>query len=356
MRRKNTNFGGLIPAHCAMHNLDELITVLAMPQRIVILPHLKPDADALGSALALDRLFRKLGHESVVISPTDYPAFLDWMPDSERVVVFGEDTRRAVRSLIEEATLLFCVDFGELKRLEEISPMIANSEAQIVLIDHHLGKADFAHFELWDTTAAATCELVYDFIGLMGHEALLDVEMASCIYAGIMTDTGQFKFPSTTAKVHRIAAALHDIGLDTARIHRLIYDNNSIGRLKMLGYFLNDKLVVLEPLKTAYFAVAEQELARFNPQTGDTEGFVNYALSAQGINLAALFNEKNGVVKVSFRSVGSFNVAEFAARHFNGGGHRNAAGGRLDGYTAAQAATYFESLLAQYQTAIVNSQ
>lgn len=312
----------------AMHQQESLLQLLLSNQQVVIFPHRKPDADALGSALALSAYLRKLGNQTTVISPTDYPRFLEWMPGNHEVLNYEAQTEQATKA-VAQATLFFCVDFSAISRIDDLGKIVKENGSPIALIDHHLGKEDFAAFELWDPKAAATAELVFDFIHLNGHAHLIDDQIAQCLYAGIMTDTGSFKYPSTSGKIHRIIAELKDNGLDSSRLHRLIYDTNTEDRLRFLGYALSEKLTVLPALQTAYFAITAQEQQRFRNQTGDTEGLVNYGLSIEGVAIAALFVEKKDHVKMSFRSVGDFNVAELANRYFGGGGHKNAAGGIL---------------------------
>lgn len=338
-----------------MQNLAALKTLLSTPQNIVILPHRKPDADALGSCLAVWNLMKQLGHRATVVSPTDYPQFLYWMHGHEEVVVLEEKSTEKVEAIVAKADIIFCLDFSGLSRIEKLEKTVeqALGKAKFVLIDHHRGKEDFADFELWDITASSTCELVYDFIELLGHENLVNEEIGECLYAGIMTDTGSFKYPSTTGKTHRITANLMDLGINASRIHRLIFDTNSLDRLRFLGYVLNEKLVVHPQYHTAYFALSKKELREFNSKTGDTEGIVNYALSLENVILAALFIEKEeGGTKMSFRSAGDFSVANLARDHFNGGGHMNAAGGSVE-ITLTETVDKFEGLLPKYQASLV---
>lgn len=331
-----------------MLKLAELKSFLSSPKKVVVIPHRKPDADALGSCLALCLYLKKKGHDATVVSPTDYPEFLNWMPGHENVVVFPEKEDLTKR-LFEEADILFCLDFSGINRVEDLEPFLLNASQPIVVIDHHQGKEDFATYELWDTKAAATAELVYDFIHLMDDGSLMDVPIAENIYAGIMTDTGSFKFPSTSSKIHRIVADLKDLGIDSARIHHLVYDTSSEDRLRFLGFALSEKLVILHKYHAAFFAISSDELERFSSRTGDTEGLVNYALSIKGISIAALFTErKMGGVKMSFRSIGDFSVAEIASKYFGGGGHKNAAGGMLPDKNLDQVVALFKEVLQKY--------
>jgi bifunctional oligoribonuclease and PAP phosphatase NrnA len=310
---------------------EEVRQLLSSPQKIVITTHYKPDADALGSSLAMYNYLVKKGHDVIVVTPSDYPWFLNWMTGNEKVLVFDPEKERSrlnATKVFEQADVVFCLDFSVIDRVQDLKDILASAPGIKILLDHHLEPQHFAKYELWDTKAAATAELVYDFILMMGDESLLDVQIAECIYAGIMTDTGSFRFSSTSAKVHLIIAELIKIGVDNFKIHSLVYDNNSEDRLRFTGYALSEKLRIMRKQKTAYFAISKEELTKFHSKTGDTEGLVNYALSIEGINFAALIIERPDSVKLSFRSRGDFSVNEFSRKYFEGGGHRNAAGGK----------------------------
>jgi phosphoesterase RecJ-like protein len=327
-----------------MKSLDELKELLKTNQSIVILPHTKPDADALGSCLALASVLKKNGHSVDVISPTDYPRFLNWIAGQKAVIRLDENSKERIESKISDANLIFCLDFCNLKRIDSVGPMVASSKAKKVLIDHHIGKEDFADFELWSTKASSTAELIYDFIYKMSFEEYLDKDISEAIYAGMMTDTGSFRFPATSKKVHLIIAELMDQHIDHSKIHRLIYDNNRIEKIKFLGYSLSEKLNYLKEYNTAYICLTQEELNRFDYRTGDSEGLVNYALSLKNVVFAALIIEKDGMVKFSFRSIGDFDVNEYAKKYFNGGGHKNAAGGRHDGSPQEAEQKFLDSL------------
>lgn len=313
-----------------LKSLNQLKSILDNPIKIVVIPHTKPDADALGSCLALSGILQSRGHMVNVISPTDYPEFLNWMHGQSDVIQFNDSNSSEINQLISESDLIFCLDFCSLKRIEKLGPMVQASTAQKVLIDHHIGKEDFADFELWATKASSTAELIYDFLGIMDYMDDLNTELSECIYAGMMTDTGSFRFPSTSKKVHHIVGDLMDRNIDHSKIHRLVYDNNRLEKLKFLGYALSEKLVLKEDFKSAYIVLSQEELDRFSYETGDSEGLVNYALSLRGVVFAALIIQKDGAVKFSFRSVGDFDVNQYARALFKGGGHKNAAGGKLD--------------------------
>jgi phosphoesterase RecJ-like protein len=332
-----------------MYQLDEITRLLSTPKRIVILPHSKPDADALGSCLALSAFLQKFAHTVTVISPTEYPVFLSWMPGNDNVINYEQVGDEGVENYFKTAEIIFCLDFSALNRIEEIAHFFKKITAKIILIDHHLGKEDFADFEIWDTRAAATAELIYDFIQLIDADFLIDENIGECIYAGIMTDTGSFRHPSTTAHVHQIAAQLINKGVDTNKVHRLIFDNNTESRLKFIGYALCNKLVVMREYQAAYFTITQDELRQYKTVTGDTEGLVNYALSIEGINVAVLFKEdRDESIRMSFRSSGDISVRDMAAKYFNGGGHKNASGGKLQNKTIDESVALFRSVIGEF--------
>ena len=345
------------PAHVGingMNNIDALQALLSVSgKKIVITTHHKPDADALGSSLALYWYLKKKGHSPVVISPTDYPGFLHWMSGQEGVVIFNEGKEKESEELIKNADMIFCLDFSALCRINEVGNLVRKAKAVKVLIDHHLDKEEFADLEFCDIKAAATAELVYELVDALGDEAYIDECIGACLYAGIMTDTGSFKYPSTSPKTHRICARLMEKGVDTAFVHRSIFDTNSENRIKFLGYTLSEKLNVLHEYRTAYIALTKEDLKRFDSKTGDTEGLVNYALSIEGVVFAAIIIDRSETVKLSFRSVGDFSVNEFAARHFEGGGHKNAAGGKSD-LGLSKTIEKFTALLPEYRDRIVH--
>lgn len=331
-----------------MQNLKAFKELIKTPKKVVITTHHKPDADALGSSLAMASYLKQKGHAATVISPTDYPEFLAWMDGNDDVLIFSEGNQKKAATLVAEADIIFCLDFSSLHRIDELGRMVEQSAAKKVLIDHHLAPDSFADFSYWSTKAAATAELVYDLICKLGEKNLITKEIAESLYAGIMTDTGSFKHSNTTENVFRISGELIALGADTAKVSKLIYDNNSINRIKLIGFALNERLIVLPKLSTAYFAISAEDLKRFHSKTGDTEGLVNYALSITGIKFAALLTEREDGIRISFRSIGDFSVNEFAQQHFQGGGHKNAAGGKSN-ETLKVTVEKFESLLQDYK-------
>lgn len=310
-----------------MKPIQSLFTQLTTPKKIVVTTHPNPDADALGSSLGLMHFLEGLGHTVTVVTPTDYPDFLEWMPGNDTVLAYSESLHDTIQQKISQADYIFCLDFSSTHRLKKLEPMILEATAEKVLIDHHLNPEEFAQYQLWSTAAAATAELIYDFILMMDRRSDITPEIANCLYAGIMTDTGSFKHPSTTAKVHTIVADLIELGANINYVSREIYDTNSLSKLRFLGYALSEKLVVKNDLQVAYIVVSRDDFERFNLKSGDTEGIVNYALSIKGIVMATIIIEREEEVKLSFRSVGNYSVNTFANEYFNGGGHKNASGG-----------------------------
>lgn len=311
-----------------MNNIKEIQPLLkaAKSPKIVITTHHKPDADALGSSLGLYNYLLKIGIEANVVTPTDYGEFLKWMPGENTVINF-EEKENYSQTLVEEADFIFCLDFNALKRINKLGNLVSISKAEKVLIDHHLEPEGFEQFRLWTTKASSTCELIFWFIELMGDVNLIDEDIASCLYAGIMTDTASFKHGSTTATTHRVAATLIEKGAKSNKIFEAIYDNYSESRTRFIGFCLNEKLQILPEFHTALIVVTAEELKKFKIITGDSEGLVNYGLSITGIKFSVLIIDRTVARKMSFRSKDNFPANEFARKYFNGGGHFNAAGG-----------------------------
>lgn len=331
-----------------MQDLLALKKVLQEPKKVVITTHHKPDADALGSSLGLAGYLKKKGHSVTVITPTDYPSFLSWMPGNDEVIVFNEGNEQKSAALVEQADLIFCLDFSALGRINELGDLVRASPAEKVLIDHHLEPEDFAKYTFWSTDASSTAELAFQLVVDMGDRHLIDKDVAEALYAGIMTDTGSFKHPSTTDHTHQVVAELIKLGADVHRVSKLVYDTNTIDKLRFVGYALSEKLQFLPEYNTAYFAITAEELKQFKSRTGDTEGLVNYALSIEGVVLAALIIDRTEAVKISFRSIGSFSVNTFARENFQGGGHKNAAGGKSD-LSLEETVEKFLKLLPKYK-------
>ncbi len=310
-----------------MLTLNILKEKLAQKQKIIVTTHYKPDGDAMGSSLGLYYWLSGQGHEVQIIVPSDYPSFLFWMPGQKNVIVYTEQVALSDQ-LIEDADMIFCLDFNALSRVHDMENPVRKSNAIKVMIDHHLSPEGFDDIRHWDSSAAATAQLVYDFIATqMDDRVSITADIATCLYTGIMTDTGSFRFQSTTAQVHLIAADLISLGAQNWKIHEQVFNSSTESRLKFLGFCLLNRLEVISEYNTALFAISKQDLKQFKITTGDTEGLVNYALSVSGIRLAALIIDRSEIIKLSLRSIGDFPCNEICSKYFNGGGHRNAAGG-----------------------------
>lgn len=318
---------------------------------IIITTHHKPDGDAMGSSLALYAYLNVLKHNVTVITPTDYPEFLSWLPGNSEVVIY-EGNEQVCEDLTHNSDFIFCLDFNDLKRVNEFEKVIEESSAKKIMIDHHREPAGFDDFRFWTHEASSTCELIYMFIQKSQDLELITPDIADCIYTGMMTDTGSFRYRGTSSDTHRIVADLIDKGANNSAIHENVYDSNSITKLKMMGYILYEKIEILEEFNTALIYLTREELSRFNIKTGDTEGFVNFGLGIKGINLSVLIIDRTKLVKMSFRSKGEFSCNEFAKRHFEGGGHKNAAGG--SSYLSLNATVdKFRSVLKDYKEQLV---
>ena len=313
-----------------MQSVSHFYNELNTPKKIVITTHQKPDGDAMGSSLGLYNFLISLGHSVQFISPTNWAGFLKWMPGANQVIDFELSKEVAIK-YIQEAEILFCLDFNVLHRTKNMEPVLAPLTCIKVLIDHHQQpQEDYFSYGISDTTKSSTCEMVYDFIVESGHANKLDTQIAQCLYTGVMTDTGSFRFPATSASVHYMVAKLKETGFNHTLVHENIYDSFLENRLRFIGHVLLNKMEVLYEYNTAIMSIPKNDLLRFHIKTGDTEGLVNYLLTIQGIRFAALVIDRDEERKWSFRSKGDFDVNTFARTHFEGGGHFNAAGGRTD--------------------------
>jgi phosphoesterase RecJ-like protein len=313
-----------------MKNLEVFKSLISQPKRVVITTHFKPDADALGSSLGLAGFLRKKNHQVSVVTPSDYPDFLAWMPGNSSVLALSNQhpaNEQKAAALIQHAEIIFCLDFSSLGRINSLGEMIKKSGAKKVLIDHHLEPEAFADFEQWNTASASTAGLIFELIEELGEKDLIDKDIATCLYSGVMTDTGGFRHNNTRQREFLIASELVRHGADPHKIAQQIYDTNSLERLRLTGYVLSQKLVVLPEYRTAYMTLSQEELKNYGAQTGDTEGLVNYGLSIKGVTMSVLMYDRKEEIKLSFRSLGDFSVNELARKHFEGGGHRNASGG-----------------------------
>jgi len=307
--------------------MKDLKALISNKQDIVITTHVNPDGDAIGSSLALYNYLNKMGHKVNIIAPNDFPDFLKWMHNVDKIINFSNSKEESA-DLIDKASVIFCLDFNNLDRINNLGDLISLSNASKVLIDHHLEPDNFYDYKIHDIKASATAELIYDFLSYVDPE-LIDKNIAEALYTGILTDTGSFKF-SITSKVHKVIANLLDKGVDTDYVNNKIYDSNSFNKIKLIGYALSEKLELASNGNVAYIVLSRKELLDHNFKKGDTEGLVNYALSIENVNMAVLIIETKERIKFSFRSIGKFSVNEFARKHFDGGGHKNAAGGSIE--------------------------
>jgi len=320
--------------------------LLATPKKIAIIPHRSPDGDAMGSTLGLYHFLLKLNHNPVVISPNEFPNFLAWLPGSETVLIYENDKENCA-IILNEAELVFTLDFNALHRTGEMEQVLNKLSAPMIMIDHHQKPDIYATVTYSDTSIGSTCEMIYNMITYLDKKEMLDKTIATCIYTGITTDTGSFRFSSITSTTHRIVADLIDLGINNSAIHNLLFDDNSANRLQLLGRALQN-IKVFPEYKTSYITLSQKELDEFQYQKGDTEGIVNYGLSIKGIHFTAIFIEHRdeNIIKISLRSQGNFDVNQFAREHFNGGGHINAAGGKS--YESMKATTNkFEELISK---------
>ncbi|MBL0135797.1 MAG: bifunctional oligoribonuclease/PAP phosphatase NrnA [Chitinophagaceae bacterium] len=332
-----------------MKQIQELYPQLATPRKVVITTHQKPDADAMGSSLALYHFLSQFGHEITVISPTNWAGWLNWMPGVDTVVDY-ELNKEKTAGLLAEADWLFCLDFNIFHRTKNLAPLLAAATCTKILIDHHQ-EPDSVNFQygISDTAKSSTCEMIFDFISNSGNEDKIDIRIADCLYAGVMADTGSFRFPSAHAGVHRMVAVLKEKGLQHTKVHENIYDNFLENRLRFIGHILMNRMDVNYEYNTALISISKKDLLRYHIRTGDTEGLVNYPLSIQGIKMAALVIDRDEERKWSFRSKGDFDVNTFARKHFEGGGHYNAAGGRSS-ESLDDTVSNFKKVIKEYKT------
>ncbi|MBU1718162.1 MAG: bifunctional oligoribonuclease/PAP phosphatase NrnA [Bacteroidetes bacterium] len=308
---------------------EEIKERIGNARHICIIPHVNPDGDAIGSVLGLHHLMQKLGKSSVVVSPNNFPEFLEWMPGASEILIHSAN-KEAAENAIQPADLIFLLDFNSPSRIDQLAPLITEHQAFKVLIDHHLDPKDFCDIMISDTSVSSASELLYQLIVGMGYEDLINADSATGIYVGIMTDTGSYSY-SITPECHRITASLLEKGIDAIQIHNAVYDTYSESRMRLLGFCLSERMIVDYEKCLALIYLRKDDLRRFKYQPGDTEGVVNYALSIKGVMMAGIFIERKDYIKVSFRSKGNLPVNTIAHDYFQGGGHLNASGGSYNG-------------------------
>lgn len=297
-------------------------------QPIVVVPHSNPDGDAIGSAYGLAVVLKNAGHDVKIVSPNDYPGFLSWLNGDVEILNY-QKMKKTSDYYLRKCGIMFCVDFNDINRTDELEDAIKTFEGKTIMVDHHPYPTDFFHYSVSEPEYSSSAELVYDFVVSLGLERYLNHEAAEALYTGIMTDTGSFSHNTSRPNLYKVLSALMTYGIDTESIHGRVYHNFSVDRLRLMGYCLHEKMVVLPEYKTGFISLSREELKKYNFVPGDTEGFVNIPLSINQIVFSALFIEKDGYVKASFRSKGNFPANAFSSAHFNGGGHLNAAGGEI---------------------------
>lgn len=308
-----------------MENKKDLKKILSVPKDIVITTHRNPDGDAIGSSLGLYHYLNKLGHTVRIIAPSEYPPFLSWLKESEKIIIYDIEPEVS-KKYLERADIIFCLDFNSLERIDKMGEIIQPLSSTKVMIDHHLYPEPFADFMLSDPTASSTCELVYDFMELLDEIDKLDIIIGECLFTGILTDTGSFKY-ATSAKLFKIVGELLLVGVDDYYIQDLIFNSLDEKHLRLLGHVLNNRLEILEEFQTGIITLSKEDYETFDIKRGDTEGLVNYVLKLKNVKVAAFIHEQPTITKISLRSKGDFSVQKIASEHFRGGGHKNASGG-----------------------------
>jgi phosphoesterase RecJ-like protein len=324
---------------------------LSSPKQIAIVVHYNPDGDAIGASLALMMFLQQKKHTVCVLSPNTYPDFLEWMPGIDTMIKATENLSLCEKS-IQAADMVFCLDFNSFGRAGGLlQPLLEQSKATKVLIDHHIDPDVEAFDFVYSLTGqtSSTCELMYDFIvRIMDEKEYMNRKIAECLYVGMITDTGSLSYSCNNVSTYQILSQLFNYGIDGEDIHRRVYDNYSESRMRLLGYSLSERLVVMKEFATSFIYLSKEDLDKFDYKQGDIEGIVNYGLSMKHVRFTALFSERDDRIRISFRSKGDFNVNDFARDHFNGGGHKNASGG--NSYTTMEETIrYFKSLLNQYK-------
>jgi len=331
--------------------IDKIKRFLSEKRKIVIIPHKNPDGDAIGASTGLKYYLDHFNHNVEIISPNQFPDFLKWMDPNNVIKIFDEDEKCAQK--IIDAELIFTLDFNNLVRISAMKDHVKKSNAKLVMIDHHENPADYADFMYSEPNMSSTCEMIYHFIEKMGDIDKIDKNISRSLYAGIMTDTGSFKFPSTTELTHQVISNLLKTGISHSDIHNHIYDNNKFERVQLLSYSLS-KIKVVENLNTCFISLSRKELDKYKYEKGDTEGIVNYGLSIKNIKFAVIFMEdfNENIIKISLRSRGDFDVNEFSKNIFGGGGHKNAAGA-ISKRSLEDTINYFLESLKSYEKLLI---
>jgi len=304
---------------------EAIQNLFAVPKKVAIVSHRNPDGDAVGSSLALYFLLNKLKNESSILLPSAIPDFFEWMPGSSHFLI-GDLQPEQVERKIKEAEVIFCLDFNQLDRIDKIGEWVGESEAVKILIDHHLNPGDFCDYVYSDTRASSTCQLILEWIQKMEWSHFIDSDIATCLYVGILTDTGNFRY-NINPTLFRITATLLEYGINDQYVQKKIFNSMSEKRLRLLGHSLINRLQVLDEFKTGIIILNKEDYDHFEIERGDTEGIVNFVLQLETVTMAILVNEQPKIIKLSLRSKGDFSVEEIARKYFKGGGHKNASGG-----------------------------
>jgi len=327
--------------------------IIENKKNICIIPHKNPDGDALGASTAMALLMEKMGKTANIISPNDYPEFLQWLPGNDKIIVSFKHKYKAER-IIENADLLIFLDFNNLDRIEGLNKLAEKASCKKLMIDHHPYPKNIADCIISDTLASSTSELLTHFIVFGGYENLIDTDIASSLLTGIITDTGSFSYNSSQPETYTALSVLLSKGVDKDDIYNKVFNNYSFDRMRLMGYALNEKMIYMPEFNTAYIYLTKKELEKYNFVSGDSENFVNMPLSIKGVVFSALFLEKDDMIKLSFRSKKTFPANKFSEKYFNGGGHLNAAGGHFFG-TMEEAIKQFETALTDFKDDLLNT-
>lgn len=330
-----------------MEKYKAIVEAIKEAKKIVITSHKSPDGDSIGSSLGLQNFIEKLGREAVVCHADKGALSLTWIAGAHDIVTFEENPDKA-RELYKNADLIFCLDYNSADRVgPDLEPLLVSSPAKKIMIDHHMHPADFCDIIVSETSVCSASQLIFELIDQSGNINLLDEKIGTPLYLGIMTDTGSFRFPSVHPRTHEILAELLRCGVKHYEVHEKVFDTNTIDRLQLRGYVISEKLELIKDYPIAIMSINEAELNRFNYKKGDTDGLVNVALSIEGIKIAAFFSEKEGQVKISFRSKGDYYVNVLSMENFAGGGHKYAAGG-ISYEPLDKTIALFKSLIPKY--------
>ncbi len=333
--------------------VQEFKNILDSSKSIVLTTHHNPDGDAVGSILGLFHALKSKGYPVIAVTPNGFPEFLTWMPGTDKVIKYSDQKIIAVESILNADTII-CLDFNGFKRTEEMGEYLLQSRGRKILIDHHPNPENQFDIQFSFTEVSSTCELVYEVLSNAFSNDIVSTDCAICLFVGIMTDTGSFSYACSRGRTFKVAGELISKGVDVEMIQGLVYNNFSAERMRLMGFSLNEKMKIFPEFKAAYISLTKEELKRFKNKMGDTEGFVNLPLAIKGIVFSVLFVEHDSFVKVSLRSRGTFPVNEVSQKHFNGGGHTNAAGGKAF-MSLSQAENYFEDMLKSYSSQLNKS-